>query len=264
MTKNHFLIEHTAGTPWGGAFVREFDLMVAANEMASAETGLPLYNAAMNEALGARLAALDGGADLRRLPDIEVSLTGDAHTHHREIRDAIDAALAERPRGNWAVIKAGDRYDAYVSNGCGQVESEACEKFIYTRPTVAAFNDTTMYGHTLSMWAYRRRTQIRNRIEAHSFDTAGLQVGREVKDIEMNGKRFSRIAYAGVEKGYYSGGGDKYRVVGRRPGAKPTQYLVDAPVLRRFFGIPLAMPPEYDDVGHDGRVIAIVRPAKAA
>ncbi len=268
MNARDFQIHHTAGTPWGAAFVRELDLMIAANEMASKISHEPLYNSPFHHALGLRLAALDGGAELKRLPDVDLVTSGDEITHHREVNALIDATLLDKPRGNWAVFKLsgpeGDRYDAYVSNGCGRAETEACVKFIYSRNTVPAFDDHVMYGHTLSAWAYRRRIEIANRIEEHCVTAAELQVGREVRDIEMNGKTFSRIAYAGPEKGYYSGGGDKYRVIGRRAGVKPTSYLVDPPMLRRFFGIPLVMPPEFDDAANAERVIDIVRPAKAA
>ncbi len=252
-------IAYVSARPWGAAYLREHDLMIAANEFAAAQTGQALYNAEFDRACAARLLPLDGECEMRRLETVEVPLRDTSRDQHTATQATIRSVLGGAPRGHWAVFRVGDCHDAYVSNGLGGIATESGKKFTYRSDNAPAFRDVEMYAHVLGMMNYLRRNEIRNAIIAHSVASAQVAVGTGVRDVALKGKTWSRVEYAGIRAGYYSGGGDAYTVTARRRGVAPTGFIVADAVLMRIFGIAHVMPPAFEDAGNAERVLDIVK-----
>jgi hypothetical protein len=252
--------EQIALTPWGAPYLRELDLMMAANELASFETGRCLYNRDFDEACAHRVMPLDGALELKRLADVRIPKSEDPHRQYVVTEETIRTTLRDAPRGYWAVFYDGQGYDAYISNGIGGVDTESGHKFQYRSANAPPFNDAALYATIISMITYLRRNQIRNAIIAESVKAAGIKPGTIATDKRLGSHTYSRVVFDGVEVGYYSGSGDAYRVTGHRRGVKPKSYIVTDAALSTLYDVAMVMPAQFDDAGNADRVIDIVKP----
>lgn len=253
-------IAHVVSEPWGAAFLREHDLMIAANVLASLESGEPLYNADFDRACAERLIPLDGGLDLRQLDTVTIPEAAEPHLQHRQTQETIKATLAAASRGHWAVFRLGERYDAFISNGCGGVETESGLKFTYGSASAPAFTGPKMYAHVLGMMNYLRRNAVQNLIIEYSCEAAGLAPGATARDIDLGGKTWNRVVYAGKKPGYFVGGTNAYAVTAHRRGVKAQGFVVEPSAFTRIFDLAYAMPEDFVDAGNPARVLDIVKP----
>jgi hypothetical protein len=260
MNRKPLTRETIAAAAWGAGYLRELDLMVAANELASRTSGNPLYNDPFDLACARRLAPLDGDLTIERLPDVVVPIADDAQDQHRRTDEIVQATLQGRPRGHYAVFRLADRFHAYISNGAGGIEAADGRTFDSASASAPRFDHDALYVRLISMMIYLRRNQIGSAIIAHSITAAGLLSGRTVTDATVGGKVWSRVVFDKTMSGYYSGGGDAYRVVCHRRGVKPLAMILDSRNLQDLFGVPAVMPAVYDDPGNADRVLDIVKP----
>lgn len=248
-----------AATPWGEAYLREMDLIIAVNEFASACNRTTLFNDWLDRFVAERCAPLDGGLELKRLPNVDVPDGAGASDDYVRVRAALEF-LKELPRGNWAVLQVDGKYDAYMSDGYGGIGTESGYKFTKNSPDAPAFNGTAMYGHVLSMMTYLRRNQIVNRIMDHTFNSTELKPGQVFKNITVMGKVHSKVQFVGIVKGYFSGGGDAVEVTAIRRGVKPKNVIIEGRDFAARIGATPVMPPEFVDAGNAMRLIPEFRP----
>lgn len=260
---DHLSRDDLAGLSWGAAYLRELDLMIAANVLASLQSGECLYDEPFNRACATRMMPLDGGLEMRRLPTVTIPDPTGGRPEHRAVDDAVAGALRDTPRGHWAVFRLGERYDAYISNGLGRFETQSGHKFTLTSETAPAFTDAAMYAEVISMMIHRQRGALDNAIVAHNIAASGLAKGATATDVELGGKTWSRVVYEEVKVGHYSGGGNAYRVTAHRRGVRPTGFIVQQGTLQDLYGLPFTMPPEYEDADNADRVLDIVKPRPA-
>lgn len=251
-----------AAQTWGAAYLREFDLIIAANELASMRSGELLYNDPFNKILAGRLVALDQDLVLQRLPDVEIPQ--DSEEPWKAQKTAINGTLGGTPRGTYAVFRSGETYDAYMSDGFGGITGRGSYTSKKTADA-AAHDEIELYAHVISMMAFLHRSAVRNAIIQHSCKMANILPGREIQNVTLQGKTFSRVVFEKTEVGYFVGKGDAYIVRGHRRGAKPTGYRIESGTLLRIFNIDLVMPAEFADAGNEARIVDFVKPrAKAA
>jgi hypothetical protein len=245
--------EDIVASAWGEAFLREMDLIIAANEYASLLSGKTLYNDVLDEHIASLCMPLDQGLDLQQLPTIAVDV--DAEHPWKEVPAALKA-LEGLPRGHWAVFEKSGRYDAYMSDGHGGTGSHAGHKFTYLAPTAPRLNPIGLYGQVMSMIIYLRRNQIQNRICEYSFEAADLKPGFTIKgDSYVGGKKYSKVVFDELKHGYYVGGGDAISLSLTRQGAKPKETIVSPAGFARLANLDLVMPPEFDEPDLADRLI---------
>lgn len=237
---------------WGLSFLREMDLVIAVNELESQVQNSTLYNSVLNLKVAEQCAALDKDLQFKQLGLVDIK--EDAENPWKAVPEAIKF-LADFPRGHWAVFRFLGGYDAYMSDGVGGVETASGHKFTKTSPQAPDLNAMEMYSHVLSYAIYLRRNQIRNRILEHSFKAADLKPGAIAKNVRINGKEFSKIELLEIKKGYYVGGSDAVAVKATRRGAKPTGFVLQGDAAVRKFGLEIVIPPEFDDVGNEDRLV---------
>jgi hypothetical protein len=234
-----FEMEHVRELPWGAAYEREFDLVMAANVMNELRTGETVYNDQMNARLAERLSPLDGALEERYLGVIPVPPSAEPYRRC----DEILAKLAEAPRGHWAVLEMDGKYDAYMSDGIGGTATASGHKFQYSRPDAPRMNFRSLYGEVLSMAAYRRRETMEREITEATFASHRVAVGTTVDDVYMVQKRWKKATYLAPQVEGYPG---KVLVEARRPGVKATKLAVEPGSFVRLFKVPYAMPAAYE------------------
>lgn len=245
-------IEGIEAEPWGPAFVREFDLTIAANELRSMRTGATLYNDVINTLVAERCAPLDGGLKEDFLGVRRVGGDGPAH---RRVEDAV-RFLADRQRGTWAVFELDGAFDAYMADGCGGIGTESGRKFTSKSPDAPRFAFLKLYAAVLSMPIYLRRNEIRNHIHVSSHRAAGVEPGCVARDVRLNGVTFSMVEFERRALGHFSGGEDALVVLARRRGARPASLALGQDAFMRIFGVAPAMPEFYEDDANETRLAA--------
>lgn len=259
MKTNCLTLDKIASEPWDTAeFLREFDLLVAVNELASIRTGATLYNAEFNAFLGKRLFIVDCGFSPNFLG--VVSITPNPAEPWREVDDAVSSTLAGVPRGAWAVFRAADGsgYDAYMSDGHGDVCTETGCKFWRRSAQHPDFMFASVYAHCWGHAAYYRRNEIRAEIYATTVADAAVPVGAEVRDKRIGGKQWDRVVYEGPE---VDSGASVHRVRLTRRGARTHIGRLAHESFAAVFNLPPAMPPQYRDDDNGDRLSPAMRAA---
>jgi len=248
-------LDKITDTPWGDAFRREFELVVAANVFNSMQTGETLYNSVLDARLAYHCAPLDGGLKEEFLGVVAVGQPKDGTWGH--VRAKIAETLADRPRGAWAVFEMDGKYDAYMADGHGGYGTESGHKFTYTGPDAPSLSFGNLYGAVLSWAEYKTRNRIKDEILAESFKAMDLQPGHAVKDAYMGGKQWSKIEFVKVLKGHYVGPSDAVQVRCTRRGVKPKDFVMEPHAFIRVFNVPLALPEKYADPDNESRLTTL-------
>jgi hypothetical protein len=230
---------------WGGTFVQEANLVIAAGELRSMRDGEVLYNTVLQERVASICGPLDGGLQPDFLGVIAVS--GDLSAS--DIRD-VCRNIADGPRGTWAILVRPDgRCDLWMSNGIGGVRTPSGEKFTLTRKPTENDGFLSLYGEVLSTLIQERRSAIRNEIVDASVAAAAIPVGTRRKGTFHVGDRsWSTLTYDGVAQGHYVGGGDAYRLIMSKPG-KRSAFVVESDRFMSLLGIEPIMPEAYAEAG---------------
>lgn len=252
--------EAIAAEPWGEAWLREMDLVIAANVLESLRSGKTVYSSELRGKLAERCAPLDGGLEERKLTMIRVEPD---EKEWRRVPRALEE-LKGLPRGHWAVLEKDGRYDAYMSDGCGGVATESGHKFTNGRPDAGDLSFLPLYGNVLGYIAYMRRSQIENEIMEHSFRQSGIAPGHVVRDAWIGGKRYSKIEFLRLREGYYVGQGDAVEVRMTRRGVKAVEKVMPVASFAQLAGVVPVLPPVYDDPGNAERLVAGFRPSAEA
>lgn len=247
-------MEKLAEAGWGEAFRREFELVAAANVFREMQTNEILYDTVLEARLAYHCAPLDGGLKEEYLGVIAVP---DAEAADWKRAEEAISVLKGKPRGTWAVFEMGGAYDAYMSDGLGGVATQSGYKFKKTRPDAPDLSFENLYGAVLSYPAYECRNRIKNEILAESFKSHGLQPGHTVKDGYVGGKRWNKVEFVRVLKGYYVGNSDAVQVRCTRRGVKPKDFAIEPTTFIGLFEVPVVLPERYANPGNEARLTSL-------
>lgn len=243
-------LEKVASEPWGPELLREMDLVIATNALASLRGKRTLYNSDLNLKVAERCMPIDRGYRDRRLDTIHIPPNEE---EWRRVPAAL-SAIASEGRGTWAVFEKDGRFDAYMADGYGGTATESGHKFTKTSPLAASLNATTLYGHVLSYMTYLRRNVIENAILEHSFRVADVKPGETFRELFINGKLFNRVEVVAVRRDHYVGGSDAVELKATRRGVKAASFLMPATTFAQKLGLELVLPPEFDDPENEERL----------
>ena len=237
---------------FGEAYVREFDLTIAANVLESFRTGKTLYNRDINARVASRCMPLDQALSKEFLGVIHVPPNEESPWRRDE--DVLRERLVGKPRGNWAILECDGRYDAFISDGVGGIGTESGHKFAYSSAASPNLTDyEALYGTILSYSIYVRRQEIEATIVKHSVERAMPAVRATVKDQYLAGKRFNKVV---VEEIVRAGDGsfDHAIVEATRRGVPRQRFKIHAQAVASMFAVPYTMPPEFEDAGNAARL----------
>lgn len=248
-----------SSTQWGGEYLREMDLIIATNALESLISGATLYNSMLNSHIADNCHHLDKELELFKYDLVKIE--PDIDNPWKAVPAATEF-LKSKPRGHWAVFEFEGRYDAYMSDGYGSVETESGQKFTKTSPNAPALREIELYSHVISYMTYLRRNQILNSILEHSFNESGIGPGYKAKDVRINGNNYNNVEVLEIKGGYYSGGTDAVLVRATRRGVKPSGLIIPASSMVSKFSLEPVMPPEFQDVDNDRRLVSEFAEAK--
>jgi hypothetical protein len=193
MTERHILRENVEGEPWGTAFLRELDLVVAANVVASDQARTTLYEDQLAARIAARCRPLDRAYREEFLGVVPVPQTAE---RWRRVEEALKPLLS-RPRGAWAILEMDGGYDVYMANGLGGYGTPSGNKFTYQSRHAPALTADTGYASCLSYMAYRARHALQDRLDEERLDRIDIAPGTVFRDVYMNGKTWNRVTFLG-------------------------------------------------------------------
>ncbi|QAY80325.1 hypothetical protein [Sphingosinicella sp. BN140058] len=240
------------GQPWGQAFLREMDLVIAANEFESICQGFVLYDAVLEQRVAAFCRPLDPTVEERFLGVISLEQLGDEPAW-MTLKRAL-ASLAEQPRGHWAVYEQAGRFDSYMSNGVGGTDTASGEKFLSATPAAPNLSFDETFPHVYGYEVYKRRSRIRDEIITASAAAANVQPGRVFKDVRLSGATWSNVTFVGVMPNYFVGRTNAYKVRATRRGVRAHEFVLEPKAFFSIAKLQPVMPAAYVDDGNRARL----------
>lgn len=227
--------------PWGPVFLREMDLVVAANLFRS-RTENDFYAGYDPVALrvAERCLPLDGDAQPRFAGVVALGM------YTRRDDPAWQEAargLAAMPRGHWQVWSDGQGFDVFAATGDGRITTGSGQKFTHRHSRSPGLDQLNAYAIVLSKMVYEAHTRIGHEILARTIRDVDLEVGRTWKDVEIDCRMWKNVRFVGTDDERYAGvRAWKFEV--SRQGSRRS-YFLKADALRVFLGLPWIMPEEY-------------------
>lgn len=240
---------------FGEAYVREFDLTIAANAMESLRTGQTLYNVDINRRVSSRCMPIDAGLKPEYLGVIHVP-PNEENPWLRE-ETVLREHLAGKPRGTWAILERDGKFDSFMSDGLGGIGTDSGHKFLYSSPKAPNLNDfEALYGTVISYAIYARRNEIEAIILRHSVEKATPEIGAIARDQYINGNKYNRVILKEVLR---TDAGDFVHAVveATRRGVPRKGFQLSTSSVFRTFGVPLDMPREFVDDANASRLKAL-------
>lgn len=240
---------------FGEAYVREFDLTIAANVMESFRTGKTLYNVDINRRVASRCIPLDAGLSPEYLGVIHVPPNEESPWLREET--VLREHLVGKPRGTWAILERDGKFDSFMSDGLGGIGTDSGHKFIYASPKSPNLNDfEALYGTVISYAIYARRSEVEAIILRHSVEKATPEIGTIARDQYINGNKYNRVILKDVVR---TEAGDFVHAIveATRRGVPRKRFELSVPSVFRTFGVPLDMPREFTDAGNASRLKAL-------
>lgn len=246
--------ELIAAKPWGEKFLREMDLVIAANIVEAFKSHQTLYNDLLNNHIATLVAPLDEERVPLKLDVIEVPESDQPYKR----LDKVLEPFKDLPRGHWAVLKMDDKYDAYMADGYGGIGTQSGYKFQNNSASAPDLNEIALYASVLSYMIYDRRNEIENAIWEHTFQEADIKPGQKFKNMPINGRE-SNVTFERIIRGYYVGKTDAVEVSATRRGVSAKNFVMPVgQFARKLDGEPV-LPPEFVDDGNEARVIPAIR-----
>jgi hypothetical protein len=230
-----------AGEPWGPAFLREMDLVVAANVF---RNRLDRDFFAGYDPVGLRVAErclpLDGGADPRFMGVVALSMY-----MQRDDPAWQEAArtLAAMPRGRWQIWSDGQGFDLFCATGQGRISTPSGSKFQLRRSRAPGLDLLHAYAAVLSRMVYEAHCRIGDEILARTVRDVDLKVGQTWKDKRIDGREWRNVKFTGIDDERF-GGVRSWRFEVSRQGSRKT-YFLKADSLRHLLDLPWIMPETY-------------------
>lgn len=238
--------------PWGAAFLREFDLVLAANVLHELERQSLLSDDLLGQRIAAFCQPLDLGLEPKFLgvaPIPEVP----GQTQHASLQMMLDE-LAVYPRGHWAIIQQGDKFGAWMANGVGGISAPSGNKFNYSSPDAPGLNFEDHYAAVLSTMVYDQRNKVTQEIVDLALNNLNLVKDAKFKNMVFSGRTWTNVTYMGPSTNYYVGGSSSYSLIATRPGVSPRRFRFEStPFMRLMGGVPV-MPDAYIDPDNENRL----------
>lgn len=250
--------ESVAREPWGEAYLREMDLVIASNIIEALRLGKTLYNDMLNLAVAERCLDLDGGYREERLDIVDVPENAEAP--YKALPDA-QAFLKELPRGHWAVFRKDGKYEAYMSDGFGGLGVQSGLNFTSNSAYSKAFDPVQLYSHVVSYMVYERRYELLQEIIEFSCAQATVTPGDTFANVYLKGKTYPKMEFLGMDQ---SGESSGYLVKATRRGVRPIYVTLDASSFHSLARLDTILPPEYDDPDNAHRLSSELRATAAA
>jgi hypothetical protein len=244
VNRKNLTVEIIAEKTWGAAFLREFELTIAANVFESMRTRETLYESVLTARVAERCMSLDQELVRNDLGLVDIPTQGE--NDWRSVDEALKI-LDDKPRGTWAVFRKDGKYDAFMSDGAGGHATRSGYKFQYNSRYAPDLTFDVLYSQTLGMAVYRTRNSIENAIVAYSATIAAIEPGTIARDKRLGGKEWGKVELLEKKPGAYVGGGDMFRVKGTTRGRRAAEYDIDASSFASIFGIEKVLPPRYQD-----------------
>lgn len=253
------------GGSFGDAFVREFDLVVAANQFMAVRDGVTVYDNELGLRAAERCAPLDLGLRERFLGIRDVHPIPGAP--HAEVEAATEFLMRE-PRGTWAVFRHhGGGYDSYMADGLGGVCGRTGRRFDMADPEHREINFLSTYAAMLGTPLYHRRDEMRREITRATFEASGAEPGKIARDVLLSGKRYDKVEYVGRDPAHPKDGADGFGLRCSRRGVRTLQAWTNEAGYVAIFSPPAALPRAYADAFDEERTSSVTerrRPAAQA
>jgi hypothetical protein len=248
-----------AAEPWGAGYLRELDLVVAANEFESLRTGKTVDNAAVEARAADRCLPLDGGLVANFIGVAVPDGGGFAAT-----RAEIGGALYGAARGTWGVFGCDGGFDSFIADGYGGVGTESGHKFLRRNPEWREFNLQRVYASLLSGLVYERRSRLRTEIGDASNASPPIDAGSARRLKNLNGKTWEKIEFLDWSRNPNPNGESIYRVRAARRGAKTTEFAVSTTTMIDLFDVAPTLPEKYRDAENHLRLATLAERRAAA
>jgi hypothetical protein len=245
------LATHILDQDWGPAFVREFDLVIAANVHHEMKTREILTDVILAQRVASICRPFDLELREKFLGIVDVPLVV-GETNHQTLKRLLQD-LAQHPRGHWVIFRKNDKFDAWMSDGIGGTATASGEKFAFRDADSPHINFLSAYAAVFSAMIYHRRNAIYEEIAALSFERANITHGSTLKNVELMGKTWSKATLVAVLPNYYVGGTSAYKFRLTRRGAKAKEIILERRDVFRIFEIEPILPAQYDDPGYQAR-----------
>lgn len=238
------------GKPWAEAFIREMELVVAAN----VHRGMCGLETISDAILERRVTEHCAHLDLDCTPRFAGIVTlPHASTNNPECWPIYDA-LAALPRGAFQIWKSpAGGYDIYASNGLGGVSTPSGGKFFHQTARSPWMTFTHAYSAVISTLIHQKRQHIREEITAYTLSLAGIEIWSKHKNLQINGVTWSNVIYAGIIPNYYSGGGSAYALTASRRGSRKN-FFVNQESMLQILGLTPVLPYRFIDPDNDKRI----------
>lgn len=237
LTRDHF-----RAAPFGKEFIREFDLVIADNVIASLKTQRPLYDDELADRVADFCLPHDQGYIPNHLGIISLSPIDDMSTH--QVLDHHLGNLRLKPRGTWATFERLGHFDSWMSNGIGGVVTRSGAKFLMPRPDHPSIDVVSLAAQLYSMAIYKHRSKITADIIKHSLEANEIFPGGKFKKVRIDGHIWSNMTYIGRVPGASVGSCVDHRVAVSRRGVSKAFRITDESFFR-IMGIEPLMPACY-------------------
>jgi len=227
--------------PWGPAFLREMDLVVAANVFRSrTESGFYAGYDPVALRVAERCMPLDGDAEPRFAGVVALSM----YTRRDDPAwQEAARALAAMPRGHWQAWSDGQGFDVFAATGDGRITTGSGQKFSHRHSRSPGIDQQNAYAIVTSKMVYEAHCRIGQEILARTIRDVDLEVGRAWKDVEIDCRTWKNVRFVGIDDERYAGvRAWKFEV--SRQGSRRS-YFLKADALRVFLGLTWIMPEEY-------------------
>jgi hypothetical protein len=229
-----------ASEPWGSAFLKELDLVVAANVFREETETFRTSDHQLGLRVAERCLPLDGAADSAFMG--LVAMSAFSRNDDPEWQQAAET-LAAMPRGHWQVWSDGQGFDIWCSNGMGAINGRSGNTFQSRSSRAPGLDGLEAYAATLSRIVYESRQRMRTEIASRTAELVSVEIGQTWKNVSILHQDWSNVAYMGrgLEDGTRK---DAWRFRASRRGKKSDLLLNEAGVIA-FLDLPWTMPEAY-------------------
>jgi hypothetical protein len=244
--------EHFETTEWGKRFLHELDVVVAASVFHERKGDGSLHEDALASRVGDFVRPLDEEYDDTFFGIVKID------DLHGEVAQETARKLVTMPRGAMVIFEAqrqggydgiqpGIDYDAWMSNGGGQLSRNSGHQFFSASPRNFRLENRFLYGSVLSSIVYKQRSIAENAIAEASAAAAVITAGKKFKgDFYIAGRDWTSLTPEEFLPGHYSGGGDAWRVKVSRRGSSQT-FIMGAIGLGNALKVERVMPSQWQD-----------------
>lgn len=237
--------------------LREIELICAVAELESMQNGKSLSNDQLNLRIGDFLVEMD--------EEVEFVCTGviDVESATCEAAKALGDTLSGSPRGTYVILRSMGGgydgipkrlgYDAWMSDGKGNLASHSGHKFLSQSPDAFGLSERSLYSQIWSTISYYMRDQIRTEI---ANETARVNAQRFLGKKISASNYIGGIEWSSITLEEILPDEQRYLVKFTKRGAS-RRYKIDSVAFRNSFPIAPTMPAQYQDAKNSERKLSL-------